>query len=489
MIDDNIYKVTHIKENLLHIEGFDNEPNKLCLLLKNKNNNEETYSDEIWIDNERELSISVKTRSLSDFIQSSSDLSWNHNTFGDLLKVFNEHLTHTPKRDDVHALGNTKTHDKIRTVFNPSDVFVDNYNFTSLHSSSSNRYAFDINSILRQYLGLYNQHNDNNDKDELTQEELQEQFDRDSIDINSKTTKESNDKSTLDEQDRKKIKKLIETLVAAFTNEEIVTNRPLKVLLDDLKVASIILRLGLKNQWVSQEDYFDTSYTLWIEFFFSCPLDENRGYIDLKLDQEDIDIEELNSAELSASMLTWLFAIEPSNNIQYIRLFMSAILVQAKYKWVFFGGNYEQINVEINKALIAFNLKDLNKTLQEHENLWKLIVSTGNAFAEIISIVKENKASDYKDKLFMKEIRKGELLWQGNQDFYIVRTTYKRQSNPKKKFRADVISLNNLKEETSFLVDYTIPIHDLLELEEFKTLKYKQYLLDFIDKNLSFNAP
>lgn len=125
--------------------------------------------------------------------------------------------------------------------------------------------------------------------------------------------------------------------------------------------------------------------------------------------------------------------------------------------------------------------------MQEHENLWKLIVSIGNAFAEIISIVKENKASDYKDKLSMKEIRKGELLWQGNQDFYIVRTTYKRQSNPKKKFRADVISLNNLKEETSFLVDYTIPIHDLLELEEFKTLKYKQYLLDFIDKNLMIN--
>ncbi|HIP60968.1 MAG TPA: hypothetical protein EYG98_00240, partial [Sulfurovum sp.] len=435
-IDDIIYNVTHIKDNLLHIEGFDNEPNILCLLLKNKRTDKEVYSDEIWIDDERKLSTSSKTRSLSDFIQSSSELSWNHNAFGDLLKVFNEHLAHTPKRDDAHALGNTKTHDKARTVFNPSDVFVDNYNFTSLHSNNSNRYAFDIHAILRQYLGLYNQHIDDDGKEELTQEELQEQLDKDTVNIDPKTINDANPKTMIDEQGRKKIKKLIETLVAAFTNEEIVTNRPLVLLLDDLKVASIILRMGLSNEWVTKEEYFDTSYTLWTEFFFSCSLDENRGYIDLKLDQEDIDIEELYSAELSASMLTWLFAIEPSNEIQYIRLLMSAILVQAKYNWIFFGSDYEQINIEINKALVAFNPKDLDKKLSEHAVLWNLIRNTGNAFAELISKVTHHKISDYKDRLPMKEIEKGELLWQGTENFYIVNSRYKRQPNRQSKFKA-----------------------------------------------------
>lgn len=482
-IDDTIYQVTHIGNNLLHIEGFEKEPSKLCLLLKNKQTDEVICSDEIWIDDERELSTSAKTRSLSDFIQGSSELSWNHNAFGDLLKVFNEHLAHTPKRDDVHALGDTKTHDKVRTVFNPSDVFVDNYNFTSLHSNISNRYSFDIHAILRQYLGLYNQHIDD-EKEELTQEELQEQLDKDSVDIDAKSTVECNPKTMIDEQGRKKIKKLIVTLVAAFTNEEIVTNRPLALLLDDLKVASIILRMGLSNEWVTQEEYFDTSYTLWTEFFFSCSLDENRGYIDLKLDQEDIDIEELYSAELSASMLTWIFAIEPSSDIQYIRLLMSAILVQAKYSWVFIGSDYEQINVEINKALVAFNPEDLNKTLSEHADLWKLILNTGNAFAEVINKVGHHKISDYKDRLPMKEIEKGELLWQGNENFYIVSSPYKRQLNRQNKFRADVVPLNRLKQETSFLVHFTIPIRDLLDLEEFHGLKGKQYLLNFIDSFL-----
>ena len=485
-INDTIYQVKYIEDNLLHIEGFENEPSKLCLLYKNKQNDEVVCSDEIWIDDERELSTSAKTRSLSDFIQGSSELSWNHNAFGALLKVFNEHLTHTPKRDDSHALGNARTHDKARTVFNPSDVFVDNYNFTSVHSSSTNRYAFDIHAILRQYLGLYNQNIDDDGKEELTQEELQEQLDKDSVNIDSKSTYNDTPKTKIDEQGRKKIKKLIETLVAAFTNEEIVTNRPLTLLMDDLKVASIILRMGLSNAWVTQEEYFDTTYTLWTEFFFSCPLDENRGYVDLKLDQEDIDIEELYSAELSASMLTWLFAIEPSKDIQYIRLLMSAILVQAKYSWVFFGAAYEQINNEINKALVAFNPKDLDKTLSEHADLWKLLLNTGNAFAELINKIGNNKVPDYKDRLPMKEIEKGELLWGKNGNFYIVKSNYTRQAQPPhvSKFQADVVPINKRMKETHFKVDYTIPIHDLLELEEFQDLASKHHLLNFIDDYL-----
>lgn len=483
-VDGILHKVTYIENSLLHIEGFENEPSKLCLLLKNKKTNEVICSDDIWIDDERELSTSAKTRSLSDFVQSSSELSWNHNAFGDLIKVFNEHLAHTPKRNDTHSLGDTKTHNKIRTVFNPSDVFVDNYNFTAVNSNSSIKYTFDIHAILKQYLGLYNQNDNSDNQEKITQEELQEQLDKDSVAIYSDDKHGSTSKIKIDEQGRKKIKKLIETLVLAFTNEDIITNRPLALLLDDLKVASIILRMGLSNEWITQEEYFEASYTLWTEFFFSCSLNEDRGYIDLKLDQEDIDIEELASAELSASMLTWIFAIEPSNDIQYIRLLMSSILVQAKYNWIFFGDSYENINIEINKALISFHPDNLNKTLEEHASLWKLILNTGKAFAEVINKISQNKISDYKDRLPMKDIKKGELLWKGDANFYIVSTQYKRQVNKKRLLRAEAIPLNRLKEETSFLVDFTIPIHDLFDLEEFSNLKNKQYLLEFIDSYL-----
>lgn len=484
MVDNIDYPITVLTDNLLHVENLINNPSLLCLLLKNKLTNEEFYSDEIWIDHERELSTSVKTRSLSDFIQSSNELSWSHNAFGDLLKVFNDHLVHTPKRENVHNLGTPKAHDKVRKTFNPSDIFIDNYHFTSQHNSTnSSRYSFDIHSILRQYLGLYNQ--TINDKDVLTQEELQKQFDQDSVDIGHAMKNQNRTASVIDEKGQKKVRKLIETLVDALTDEDIITNRPLRLLLDDLKVSSIILRLGLTHNWITQEDYFDVTYTLWTEFFFSCELDENKGYLDLKLDQEDIDIEELYSAELSASMLTWIFAVVPSNDLNYIRLLMSAILVQAKYSWVFYGDEYEKINAEVDKALVAFKPEDIDYALNEHNHFWKFIVNTGNAFAELIHKIYNKKISDYKDRLQNKEIPKGELLWKDNANFYIVNSTYQRKPNKQGKYRAYATPLTKLTEETSFLADFTVPISDLLNLEEFTNLRHKQYLLDFINQHLT----
>lgn len=470
-------------EKVLNIEGFKSEPNRLCLVLSHKSTNELVYSDEIWIDYERELSTSAKTRSLSDYIQSGNEFTWNHNAYSNLLKVFNEHLMYTPKKDNTHSLRNLKDKVKAKKLFNPNDVFIDSYTFTKLQINSINKYNFDIESILKQYLGLYDQHIDNKEQKELTQEELQEQYKQDAVAIDERDQIEQNQ---IDDYGRKKIKKLINTLVEAFTKIETIENRPLKLLLDDLKVSSIILRMGLEKNWITQNEFFETTYTLWTEFFFSCPLNEERGYIDFKLEQENIEPEEIATAEFSSSMLTWLFSIAPSNNIKYIRLLMSAILVQAKYHWIFLGESKEQIVDEVNKTLIAFKSKNIRQSLLEHTELLKLIVNTGNAFAELIYLIGDNKIIDYKDKLPMKEIQKSELLWQGNENFYIVRSSYKRHLNKNNKFRAEVIPLTKLKVETSFLVNFTIPISDLLNLEEFMEMKGKYYLLDFIE-SLSIN--
>jgi len=78
------------------------------------------------------------------------------------------------------------------------------------------------------------------------------------------------------------------------------------------------------------------------------------------------------------------------------------------------------------------------------------------------------------------------LLWQGGVNFYIVSTNYKRQFNKQNKFRADVIPLTKLKEETSFLVNFTIPIHDLFDLEDFMNLFYNVYIFNLFQKYADF---
>ena len=237
-----------------------------------------------------------------------------------------------------------------------------------MHAELSGRYRFDINAILRQYLGIHNLYSESDElQGTLTQEELEEQFDNDVLQVdNSDPDVKTSQQVELKPNDKKKIQKLVDTLIEAFTNKDIVENRPLPLLLDDLKVASIILRMGLDKGWITAEEYFDATYTLWTEFFFSCEIDVNRGYLDLKLDQEDVEIEDIQSAELSATMLSWLFAIEPSNDIKYIRLLMSAILVHAKFPWIFVGSSAPEIDKELNKTLIAIQPEKLEQTLVEY---------------------------------------------------------------------------------------------------------------------------
>ena len=483
-IDGIEHNVRFGDEDILYIEEFDVDPNRLCLLFKEIDGDKVFCSTEIWVDYEEELSTSGKRRSLNDFIQGSTDTFWSHTAFGELLKVFNEHLTHAPKRENSNPLGDASNSETKRTLFNASDVFVDSYDFTNVHSDLSKRYRFDINAILKQYLGIKSHSQE--DREVLTQEELEEKLKNDSLEINQGDSQKK-ENYELKSNEKKKIKNLIETLVDAFTNKEIIENRPLHLLFDDLKVASIILRMGHDNDWISNEEYFDATYTLWTEFFFSCEVDERKGYLELKLIQEDSKVEDLQSAELSATMLAWLFSIEPSTDIKYIRLLLSAILVQAKYRWIFTGADKESINFELNKVLLALNIQDVDEVLQRYGVLWGLVVSNGEALNEVLNKLSEISVGMYKDKLPYREVEKGEILWQGKEDFYIVTNKYMRKRKPKSDDRAHTISLNRTQEEKSYIVNFTLPLLDLIKIEELGISQASQDAIQIFSQDYLIN--
>jgi len=480
------YNIRFGDEDILYIEEFDIDPTRLCLLFKEIDGDKLFTSSEIWVDYEEELSTSGKRRSLNDFIQGSTNTFWSHTAFGELLKVFNEHLTHAPKRENSNPLGESKASDAEtkRTLFNTSDVFVDSYDFTNVHSDLSKRYSFDINAILKQYLGIKSHTQE--DTEVLTQEELEEKLKNDSVDI-SQGDFEKKEKYELKLNEKKKIKNLIETLVDAFTNKEIIENRSLHVLFDDLKVASIILRLGYDNDWISNDEYFDATYTLWTEFFFSCEVDERKGYLELKLIQEDSRVEDLQSAELSATMLAWLFSIELSNDIKYMRLLLSAILVHAKYRWVFMGADKESINFELNKVLTALNIQDMDEVLQRYGMLWGLVVSNGEALNEILDKLSKVSVSMYKDKLPFREVERGEILWQGKEDLCIVTNKYMRKRKPKSDDRAHTISLNRTQEEKSYIVNFTLPLLDLIKVKELGISQASQEAIQIFSQDYLIN--
>lgn len=482
------YPTISIEPNLLsinnpHIEQGDT----LCILVKNIQSDEISCTKEIWIDHERELSTSAKTRSLSDFIQSSSDHILDHEKWSELIKIFNEHLSYTPKKVKTHALDEDQSHRTKKVTFNAKDVFVDSYSFQPVPHILNNKHDLSVIALLSRYLGLNKaQKDEENEVLSLTQEEIERQLAKDVVAIDEQPV--STEQPNLSEINRNKLRKLLKAMIEAFTNADIIENRPIQMLLDDLKVASIILRMGLNEHWISKEEYFDATYILWTELFFSSEKDENRGYIDIKMDSEDVNIEELRSPELSAAMLAWLFAIEPSTSLKYIRLILSAILVYAKYNWILIGSDkIEEINEELNKVLGALGGKEIvQKTIHNHDKLWKLILKTGDAFSELIDKLDTYKIKDFKELIPDTNVTKGELLWQGNDGFYIVKSNYRRiKSNRNCAKRAEVTSVNSKKADKKYCVDFTIPIQELFKVDpNFISKDSQKRIADFIDTYL-----
>jgi HKD family nuclease len=485
-VDNKEHSVTWINTSLLVIDNINSEPLRICLLLRHKLTNQTISSNDMWIDYERDLSTSAKTRYLGDFIQSSNDLSWNHNTWGELIKVFNEHLSYTPKKTDSFALDSSVDKHETMSVFNANDVFVNSYSFKPVLHIWSGKNAFDINTVLRQYLGLNNlHHGDEGSPTPLTQEEIEALALKGELTVDKKIyNKPDHPTEIVDEKSRKKIQKLIESLTAAFTKPEIIENRPLPLLLTDLKVASIILRMGLHKQWITDEEYFDTTYTLWTELFFSCKKYPDIGYIGYKLRNEHVESETLRSPELSATMLAWLFAVEPSRDLKYTRLIFSAILVHAKYNWVFWGGDQEEINEELNRTLFAIlDDESVKKSLQGHGDLWDIISKTGTAFSELIAKLHNFKVSDFKDTIKSGNVLKGDLLWQGNENFYIVKSNFSRTEKPE--IKTDVFSINSNKEDKSFVPSFTIPVTGLLSsADKLISNHSKEIIVNFINSHL-----
>ena len=481
--------VKPVNDNLLLIDDISIEhDNKLCILLQNLQSSEVICSKEVWIDHERELSTSSKTRSLSDFIQSGSSQAWNHDKWGELIKIFNEHLTYTTKKVETDITEGEQDRRTQHATFNVDDVFLDSYSFQPVSHILTNRHNYDIYTILKQYLGMNDNTKDENEPaTSLTQEEIEQQLEDDTIKIEDAQEIGKKKQTPQDEKEKIKIKKLVEAMIQAFTNADIIENRPLRQLLDDLKVASIILRTGLSDHRISEDEYFDATYTLWTELFFSSEKDSNYGYIDLKLNSESIDVSQLPSPELSAIMLAWLFAVEPSSTIKYIRLILTAIMIHAKYQWIFIGGSKEEINKELNRTLRAIlDQKSVEDILQGHTDLWKLILETGKAFSELITHLSDSKVSDFKNLVPEGEVHKGELLWQGENNFYIVKSKYKRIKHNRKRAQAEVLSISSRKEEKKFLVDFTVPAKGLFEMDrELVSQNSQKAIINFIDNYLT----
>ena len=396
---------------------------------------------------------------LSDFIQKSNGLSSNFSTWKELILTFNNHLSYTPRKNRIYESNIEIVQEGKKIVFGNRKMIEEPYTFKPLEHILTNE-EYDTRNILLEYLKV-------------------------KIAVYKNPIEPSKEESNkIKHKDRYLAIKLLNELIIKFTGSAYLENRKLALLFDDLKVLSMILRIGMYQRWILEDEFFDITHKIWLKLLF--PSESHiGGLINYRLNNETVNIDTFISADFSASMLAWIFMIKAPNNPKYIQFLWSVVSIYYNNNWIFYGGDKEEINKELNKTLLAiYGYADAKSLFKALGAFWKLILKTGNSFQNLILKLSNYKVVDFKDAIGAYNVQAGELLWQGKDAFYIVQHSYFRSAKTKN-LSVDVISTNTYEPNKKFQAHFTIPLKGLLQINNtFIGKEDKKSIINFINYSI-----
>lgn len=447
-------------------------------------NKEVVRSDLCWVDHEMELRTTARGRSLADTIRSKviSDY-WNLGAWADILTEFYKHLQYIPFSPGFKLPKNRKG-DKSRAVeYSEDDVFSSGYGIHAI-SSGTYSFAFDIKirnlqQLLLRWFG-YSAHEDDSDDNDLPGED--ENDDEDIVDRPENwPTKKRKKKNKVDSQkEKRRAKKFVDKLTGTMCSRNYLEYRPPELLGSDLKLVVVLLLTGLRENWISHEDFFEATHRIWSKLFFTSKIKRNIGWLEHRYQTSEFPegfIERMVSSDLSAALFVWTLAIPfDFSTPNTARFTFSCIASVARLPWLWHGGSCDEIAHVLEKDFLQHayhNKSDGYSTSQR----WLLMIRLGHIIRKFNNEVGDRNVVDFKEVIKQDIIRKGELLWQGSSGFCIATKSYKRDWP----YFTKVLSLQRESKEIEFKPESYIPVRALIDeavipsTEKFND-KHKKYL-------------
>ena len=252
-----------------------------------------------------------------------------------------------------------------------------------------------------------------------------------------------------------------------MTSTEFLEERGPDYLAADLKVASALLRLGLREGWVERKRFFDLTQKIWSSLFFSSEPRREVGWLEYRASTtEDRDgfVNDMRSAELSAALIGWKLGA-PSDDAtpEASRLALAAVLAVARLPWLWHGGEPEKIAEELAVLLSHTADPGANRDalLRQAEAEWALLLRRGQALRLLEAAVSRMTPAEVRDRIRSDELRPGDLLWQGTAGFCVVRQRASRAADDK----VTVLRLQGAGGEAQFKSSFTVPMRALLTEE------------------------
>lgn len=430
-----------------------------------------------WIDDEVALRASARGRALAEVIRTRVRVDrWSIGAWTEVLSELFRYLEYTPKSGlqqgalVVSEAGVAKE----GVYFEWGDVFADSYGLPTdagvmrrLRIGSDDRVG-GLRSMLIRWFGIVMPDQEDGaaagEEDRGRSEVGLGEDGGDGVDKMEplpNTTVGSLRRST-SSKERKRALRLVRQVAARLGEATFLSERQPEVLAADLRIAAVLLRVGLSEGWLTEDEFVDGTMEIWLPLFFDAVGRDSMGWLEQRYltapDREEF-ARALGSVELAAALGCWALAVPVNAGSAKQALFeLASALGMARLPWLWGIGDEERVARKMVEMLSCTSEGD-GRDWRMFERRWARLVARGYALTQLEGAVSAVGMGELRRRSKQVAVGTGELLWQIGAGFCVAAEDCERVEGSK----ARVLILQRGGGSKIYSGPFLMPLTGLLE--------------------------
>ena len=380
-----------------------------------------------WVDDEESLGLSVPERRIAaKLMEASESGSLSATGLFEILQLLHQHLQQPTKRTAPSSTGGKDRAPAPRS-YSVEDVFSDSFGRPRSDPVTALTGGFRESDFLRAFAAYFtitsteepgregelpptsqigDEPADGTELQEIddakAKEEIEQQY----------AARRCSEESP---RFRKQMIRALDNVASAMSSEEFFDGRTPQRLGADIAATALLLRKGLVDQIISEDEFASITERLWSVLFFGSKGEPSvlQKYLASYSTESNAPVEAaIASPRFTAALTLWCFPDWDRKSTDAIKFRFAAMILAAKLPWLITGGTEEEITGELRRLSRA-----LSKGV-EFESLllaWKSWVQAGVAFREFKRVVSAWTPKDLAVAVTVNQVKSGELLWQAGE--------------------------------------------------------------------------
>ena len=385
-------------------------------------------SEPAWVDDEESLGISVTERRITaKLMEASESGSLSANGLFEILQLLHHHLQQPTKRT-APSFVKGKDRTPAPRSYSVEDIFSDSFGRPKSDPVAALTGGFHESNFFRVFAAYFTvtsaekpchegEPPTSQIGDELADgtepQEIGNAKTKEEIEQQHAARRRTEEGTRL----RTRLIRVLNNVASAMSSKAFFAGRTPQRLGADIAATALLLRKGLVDRIIFEDDFASITNRLWSVLFFGSkdePSVIQKHLASYSTESSASVGAAIASPRLTAALTLWCFPDWDRKSTDAIQFRFRAMILAAELPWLITGGTDEEITGELRRLSRA-----LSKGV-EFESLflaWKSWGQAGVAFGEFEHAASAWTSKDLAEACADNQVRSGELLWQASELF------------------------------------------------------------------------